>query len=178
MTTFQIVEARSWHCGAMARLLRAEHWLALARVRVEVHHELRACFEDSAFCRAWLIDGKLAALGGVRGTLTDPLGYVWLALSARALKFPVAVVREARRQLDEIMATRVELATTLLLDDEAAIRFSVFLGFHVDDDGPGARAWSRQGRQDLIGYLQRATEQRVRVGHGYAVAVGYHHEAA
>ena len=77
-------------------------------------------------------------------------GFIWLALSQEALRYPVAIIKEARRQLAEIMTTRSEVATTLIAHDDVAIRFARFLGFHGDFN------------------------KKLPVGRGFAIAVGYH----
>lgn len=178
MTSFRIIEAKPWHCGQMARLLRSEHAQAIAMIGVDSHRELRSVFDASSFRRVWLIDNKMAALGGVTGSKLAATGFVWLALSEGARRFPVAVVHEARRQLDEIMSIKRELATTILNGDTAAKRLAIFLGFHVADDGPGAVAHSRQGRIRLSNYLENDPDCRIPIGPSYAIAMGYHHEEA
>jgi hypothetical protein len=117
---FTVIEARPWHCGRMARLLRIEHASAIARLGIDSHRELSSRFGESAFRRAWLIDGELAALGGVTGPQMAAWGFLWLALSERARRYPVAIVKEAKRQLAEIMVVKRELATTILDNDAAA----------------------------------------------------------
>jgi hypothetical protein len=178
LTTFSIIPAKPWHCGQMCRLLRHAHREATDRVGADAHRELRDLFDQSVCRRVWLADGEMIALGGVTGSLISPLGFVWLALSQRALRFPVALVKEARKQLDEIMVTKRELATTIIGGDEAAKRLAVFLGFHVEDAGPGQAAHSRFGRRMLYRHLDTETELRIPVGHGYAIPMGYHHGVA
>lgn len=178
MAIFQVIEAKPFHCGQMARLLRVEHRKALALVGVDTHRELRASFDDSYFRKAWLIDGKLAGLGGVRGTSLSPFGFVWLALSAEALKYPLEIVREARWQMRFIMTTKMEIYTTLIDHDETARRFAVFMGFHVAEEGEGARAHTRGGRRALVRYIEEDHPQRVPFGDSHVVAMGYHEEAA
>lgn len=172
MPTFQIIEARAHHCGQMARRLRIEHRAAIAGINA--HRELRDRFEASAFRRAWLIDGELAALGGVVGGALSTTGYIWLALSELALRYPVATVKEARRQLDEIMATKRELGTVIVPADKAALRFAVFLGFHVADQGLGGPAGTRLERSALRRYLESAPELRIPMADREVIPVGYH----
>ncbi len=137
MTHYEIVEARLQHCGQMVRLMRREQREAIGRAGYDPHRELRARFDKSAIRRALLIDGHLAALGGVMGTLLAPHGFVWLVLSEEACRHPLALVRIARRELACVMATYRELATIVLADDAAARRFAIFLGFHVAEDEYG-----------------------------------------
>lgn len=129
MPQFEIIEAKPWHCGQMVRMLRQEHAAALAGLGVISHRELNARFEASTFRRAWLIDGKIAGLGGVVGTRLSLSGQIWLALSDEAMKYPTAVVRTAQSQIEEIMQTKRVLVTLLLDEDERAKKFAKFLGF-------------------------------------------------
>lgn len=180
MTTFTIIDARLYHCGRMARLLRAEHAAALGALgfapRV-VHDELYQRFLQSTYRKAWLIDGRLAGLGGVTGTGLDSAGLVWLALSEAARRYPLAIIKEARRQLDDMTGTRRELATSILPGDDAAKRLAVMLGFHISDDGPGAAALSRAGRRNLREAIDSNPACHYPCGSGHVILMGYHREA-
>lgn len=172
----EIVDARLHHCGQMSRLLRTEHHGALAKLGINTHRELRARYNESPFRKAWIVDGELAALGGVMGSTLATAGFVWLALSQRATRYPLAIVREARRQLDEIMLVKRELATTIINGDEAAKRLAIFLGFHVSHGGRGDRAFSRFGRRDLASFIETYPDSRIAIGNNFVIAMGYHHE--
>lgn len=130
---FEIIEGRPWHCGQIARTMRREHREAVACLGIDSHREISQRFEVSAFRRAWLIDGKLAALGGITGSAISGTGFLWLALSESATRYPVAIIKEARRQLDEILTVKNEIVTTILDMDEPARRMAIFLGFHGKD---------------------------------------------
>ena len=131
MPTFEIIHARPWHCGQMVHSLRAGHSHILTELDVNSHAELRARFFQSHFRRAWLIDGKLAALGGVTGTPLSPVGAIWLAVTDVATKYPVAMVKEARRQIGIILDSRHRVNTLILSGDEPARRFALSLGFEA-----------------------------------------------
>ena len=100
-----------------------------------------------------------------------------IAITEAARLHPVEIIREARRQLDHIMKLKLEVHTTVLADDEAAKRFAVFLGFHVDDHGDGAPAFTRYGRKRLRAYLDTEAP-RVTMNGGSFIRMGYHPEAA
>lgn len=178
MTDFTIVEGRPWHCGQMARTLRHEHQRALVMLGINSHKELRACFEASCYRRAWFIDNHLSALGGVLGNTISHNGFLWLAISERARRYPVAIVKEARRQIDTIMISKQELATTILGDDAAAMRLAVFLGFHVSHDVLGAPAHSRASRRVLMQHVRSDPERRIPIKNGYVIPMGLHREEA
>jgi hypothetical protein len=168
MTQYEIIPARAHHCGQMARRLRATHLGLLLCAGIDPHAQLRARFYESAFCKSWLIDGQLAAMGGVVGSCTARAGYIWLALSELAMKHPVATVREAKRQIEDIMRTRREVQTVLIVGDEAATRFATFMGFHIDGNEP---AESRRARRWLSQEIQETPELRVHFGAMYAVPI-------
>lgn len=176
MPDFTIIDAKPFHCGQMVRLLRREHQQVIARIGIDSHRELRARFDSSTFKRAWLIDGKLGALGGVTGGRLSTQGYIWLALAHSALKYPLAIIREARRQLDDIMVTKRDLVTTILEGDEASKRFAIFLGFVPLGDEWINRAESRFGRRDVARKFDNMGESRVQIGNGYAVAMTFQPE--
>lgn len=174
MAHFQIREARSYDCGRIARMLRPEHEAALVRIGVNTHREIRGTFSASYYRKAFLIDGKLAGIGGVMGSILSPFGFVWLALTDRATRYPMEIVREARRQLVEIMITKNELATTVAMDDPAALRLATFLGFHVADEGFGAPAETRVGRRTLREYIMANSDLHLSFNGRPFVRMGYH----
>jgi hypothetical protein len=131
---FEIVEAKAQHCGQMTRLLRAEHRAAVEALDIDTHRQLRACFDASAFRRAWLVDGKLGALGGVTGGKLDVYGQVWLAFSSVGLRYPKEIIREARKQLAEISQVKRKLVTLMLLSDTPSVRFARHVGFQIVAD--------------------------------------------
>ena len=180
MTTFDIVEAKAWHCGAMSRLLRQEHAKAIAMIGLNSHRELRAAFDESIFRRAWLIDGHIAALGGVTGSAASALGIVWLAVAAKAGKYPLEMIKEARRQIADIMTVKRMLICTILDGDEASERFAIFLGFvPKKDDEWIMPAETRYGRKEVARQLKEIDEARVALGSGYVRVMQFRHiEAA
>lgn len=174
MTTFAIRDARHYDCGRMARMLRPDHEAALVRVGVNTHRELRATFDGSYYRKAFLIDGKLAGMGGAVGSILSPFAFVWVALTDRATRYPIQIIREARKHLAEIMVTKTELVTTVMLDDPAALRLATFLGFHVADQGLGAPAETRAGRRTLREFITSTPEMHLQLKGRPLVKMGYH----
>jgi hypothetical protein len=183
MTKFEIIEARPHHCGQMARIVRQEYRHRFEAMGFQPHRELRVEFDRSYFRRAWLIDGRLAALGGVAGTMAGSAGYVWLALSEAAMSKPLAVVREAKRQLAEIMETKTAIQARILTDDEPARRFALFMGFRPASDGmiEYRRAWPQVSDPFVVFSLPRSrsrwlscflASEGVECSHDLPVSVG------
>lgn len=133
---FEIVPAKIWHSGQIIRQLREEHRYAAAWLGINSHQEIRDRFDASLFAKSWLIDGKLAAMGGVCGSVLSDEGFVWLALTEEAARYRYAAAREARRQIAEIMVVKRNLFTTLIPEDRTALRFAMRLGFEVVSPTP------------------------------------------
>lgn len=170
---FTIVEGKHKHCGRIARILRREQQEECLRRNISIHAEIRAMFDSSYFRKAWLIDGRIAGLGGVQGSMMSPTGLVWVALSQEAMKYPVAIVKEARHQLEEIMLTKIELTTSVSFHDEAAQRFAAFLGFGVGGMPP---AFSRAGRRTMIEQMNSEGAPRTFAGSHWQIAVSLQRE--
>jgi len=175
MTVLSVIPAKPWHCGQMARILRTEHASAVLRLGIAPHRELWERFNTSAFRRALLIDGELAGLGGVVGNLLSPDGYVWLALAQSAMKHRFSVIREAKRQLAEIMKTRRYLSTAIIDGDNKARNLAIFLGFMpCDMMGRTEGAVSRFGRRTMADEMgDEDNKARFPIGNGSAVAMTY-----
>lgn len=176
--SFQIVEAKPYHCGQMARLLRAEQGESVAALGMDAHRELRDRFRNSSFRKAWLIDGRLAGLGGVEGTLLASQGYLWLALTRQATRHPVAMIKEARRQLEEICRHRDRVETLLIGGDDASLRFAVHVGFVPAGMNNWRRVYRNLGRRMLVMTLQTDPDLRKPYNSGYVIPVSYETEAA
>ncbi len=115
---------------------------------------------------------------GVVGSSLESTGYIWLAITDQARRYPLEFVRTVRRELDVIMLTKRELVTTVITDDPVACRFAAFMGFHVSHDGPGSPAYSRMGRRNLVNHITQTPELRMPMGKGYCIPMGYHREEA
>lgn len=124
------VEAKRFHCGRMARLLRREHAEILAASPRSIHQQLLDAFNASIVRRAWLLDGELVALVGMVGMLADDEGTIWLALSEQvSAARPIVVARTAQRFIDNMTRIRPVLTTDILSDDIKSRQLAAFLGF-------------------------------------------------
>ena len=125
-----VVDARPWHCGQMVRQLRAEDRDGALACGVDVHRELRHRLDASALARAVLIDGRLAALGGLVGTVLARESCVWLVVAPWAIRRNArALGRLAVVYVRRFMQLRHGLYATVFHGDIKAMRLVEFLGF-------------------------------------------------
>ncbi len=144
MPVFEIIEAQPHHCGQIVRRLRHDYHSACLALGLNPHKELRACFDASYLRRAWLIDGKLEGVGGVYGGALSSAGYIWLALSEQTRRYPLAMLKEARRQIADVAATKHHIGATTLRGDASAARFIERLGFTSLQFSDAATVWQLQ----------------------------------
>lgn len=129
---FEAIEAKPWHCGALARRLRSEHRDLLDDMKVPTHRQLRETFDASMLRRGWTLDGEVHALAGVTGPSASSEGMLWLAMTDEAARHPYGVARGALGFIETIMLTKRRLSIMILADDKAGKRLAYFLGFWAD----------------------------------------------
>lgn len=174
--TIEVIRARPFHCGQMARIIRREHKECVERTGADVHRLLRQAYDGSCYRKSLLIDGQLAMMGGISSSELSPHGIVWLAMSEAATRRPIAMIKVMRQQLEEVMVMKRELHTLVMGDDEAAKRLAIFMGFHVSDEGLGRAAYSRSSRRSLARHIETNADVRHPMGSSFGVVMGYHEE--
>ncbi len=166
--THEIVRASPLHLRPLTRTLRTAACITLDRYDINPRLALHRAFMSSHYCRTALIDGRPVAMWGLEGSLLGDLAFVWLVLSNEASSMPMTVMREARRELASVMENYVEVATTVLPDDDAAIRFAIYLGFHNEDEQLDLPLRERIRR------VKDNPEYRFPVGDHYVIGLGCH----
>lgn len=169
-----VQEAKLHHIGRLVRRMRTQHVSSLLTIGVNVHRELHTAFHASYYRRTAFLEGEIFALWGCTGSFLSPAGIIWLAIAKVAEQHPILLLKEARRQMDAMMVTKRELTTHVIGNDEAAKRFTAFLGFHVDHTPLGEAASSKWARRSLLRYMDETPELRYPVGNGFVVRMGYH----
>lgn len=164
---YEVVPSTALHVRPMSAKLRAAAAITLQGFGYRPREALRRAYVASRYCRTALMDGKPIAMWGVKGTMLDDVAFVWLVLSDEVTRFPLAVVKEAQAELAKIMETVDEVAITVLPDDEAAIRFACYLGFHDRDD-------LRMSRKELVRSIMEDPQYKIAIGDQFIIALGYH----
>lgn len=136
--TFSVVDTVPWHIWYVADNLRDAQKQAAEHLGAPVRETLMRMAAASAFVRTWFRDDEPIGVGGVTGTMLSSQGRIWLALTNAAERYPVEMMRTARRELDLL---NMKLATDVFNDDLAAIRFAEHLGFRSVKSGEHLTAY-------------------------------------
>jgi hypothetical protein len=130
MIAYRVIEAKQWHCGAMIHRLRDEQTNLAISLGVNAHRSLRTAYCESGIARSWISEtGDILAMFGVAGPLLATEGEIWLALSKEATRYPITIIKQARRQLSQVMLFKHRLYATPSVKDPASVRFAKRLGF-------------------------------------------------
>lgn len=148
MPIFEAIEPKAYHCGQMARIVRKEQAIGMIELGANPHRQLKMCFEGSPMRWAYARDGRLVGLGGIMSTLASAHGHLWMAVSNSAIDRPVAMIKEIRKLLREILAVKREIFTIVIKSDPASVRFAEFFGFKPIEDLDGGIMIMRVTREE------------------------------
>ncbi|MEO6779424.1 MAG: hypothetical protein ABI196_00630 [Bradyrhizobium sp.] len=134
MTTVEIIDATPEHIEPLAALMDgADRGVKLAR-GLEPSRVLRKAFGESCYCRVALVDGEIAGMWGLGGTLLASESHVWLTLTPKArARGASLIVSTARDELRKMFQTRDRLFTTVAAEDRRAVRWLQFWGFDLGE---------------------------------------------
>ncbi len=166
---YQIRRASILDVRPMSKRLRAAACVTLNAYGFRPRQALHRVYISSFYCRTALIDRKPVAMWGIMGTLMSECAYVWLVMSDEIANIPRVIVREAKRELSAIMENYSDVATTVLPEDDAAVRFALYLGF-----SDRAGEYRNMPRKDLERELRENVRHRIPIGDSYAIGLAYH----
>lgn len=143
MPEIRTIDAKPYHCGKMTRRLRREHKAAIRSVGWSAgHRAMRHTFDASSSCKAWLVDNELMALMGTVGSPLSSSVIVWMAVTEEAARrFPILMFKQARLELDRLLASRPTIYGTTVDADVTSARFVRALGFVELSRSGGISMW-------------------------------------
>lgn len=136
---WQIVDADPCHLRALARTLRSADAAEVAAygsgsaMKVIWHSWKRSTIRKTV-----LVDGEVAAVGGVVGSLMGGKGMPWLLTSPAIERMPVTFARELRREVAGALAAYPELENYVHAPYRRALRLMEWAGFVVEPAEPVA----------------------------------------
>lgn len=137
---YEIVPCKPIHAGMLARRLRADDRAEIVGLgHCDVRRVLRSLMRSSLYCRSAFVDGEMAAMWGVTGSLMDESGRAWLLTGPAVERVPLAFYREGRRQIEEMLKSRRVLVSQVAFSYDRAIRFFRMLGFSIGTPEPIGR---------------------------------------
>jgi hypothetical protein len=132
MVRFETIPAKRSDCSKIACLARGDQFEAIVKIGLDPFRELVQAYDETPNPMAWLIDGELAALGGIAGPPgLCPIGIAWLVVAEHATRFSYALAREVRRQISTALEAYPLVVSPLIPNDTKALRFAEVVGFAI-----------------------------------------------
>jgi hypothetical protein len=100
---------------------------------------LRSSFRSSLYARSAFIGSHIAAMWGLTGDILSETGMPWLVTAPIIEKLPIAFIREAKNELENMLFLKPKLENYVIADYRGAIRLLEVLGFHLDPPAPYGR---------------------------------------
>jgi hypothetical protein len=132
LKAYSIVEATHAHAIDLRDRLRALDLRECVGQGLSHHRVVHRTLRRSLFAKSAIIDGRVMAMWGLGGSLIGDEGNPWFLTAPEVERFPVAVVREARYGVREMLAVKPHLWNYVLADYAQAVKFVGMLGFTID----------------------------------------------
>ncbi len=121
---------------ALARTLRDDDWIEVTSMGSTPVNAVRTSYRHAIFRRTAVVNGEIAAMWGLGGSMLGAIGYPWLLTAPAIEKAPLAFVREAKREVAMMLRHKSRLENHVLAQYTRACRFLEFLGFTLSDPVP------------------------------------------
>lgn len=145
----EIIPATLAHGYELARNLRAEDRAEVSAAG-DPRHLIRHSIRRSFVKRTALVDGRVAAMWGMGGTVVSNEGDIWLLTTAAVELAPVRFIRQARAEIEHMLTVRSRLSGTVAVSYGRAVRLLEVLGFTIEPPtltGRGGELFSRYWRE-------------------------------
>jgi hypothetical protein len=137
MPAYTIVDAEPAHLDELHARLRALDCLELTACGTSARVHLQQCYDGAVLRKTAFVEDQIAAMWGLQcGTLLSGEAYPWFLTAAAVERVPIAVVKEARKHLAEMLEVRSRLVNYVLASYAGAVRLIGVLGFRLGPPQP------------------------------------------
>lgn len=135
--TYEIVDLTAQHVRHIASRLREGDRREVQCTGLKPIRTLMNSFQSSHYRKAFFVDGQLAAIGGCTGGLLSPVAHPWLMTTSAVEKVPLTFVKQARREIAQMLEKHSLLRNYVDARYDAAIGFLEILGFQIGSASDG-----------------------------------------
>lgn len=130
---YQIVPSEISHVHWLAARLRSEDRREIECAGINPRVAIRDSFRNGVMRSTALVDGEIAAMWGLGGTLLSNVGQPWLLTTPVIERVPVTMVKVGREQVAAMLERRSRLENYVAAEYTRACRFLEVLGFTLDE---------------------------------------------
>ena len=134
--SYQIVEAKPEHLKQLRDRMRTLDQMEATTVGLTVKRALWRSYKHAIVRKTAFVDGEIACMYGVGGSVLGGIGTPWLLTTPAIEKVPFAFVREGRKEVKRMKEMFPRLEGWVLASYYRACGFIALLGFELDDPTP------------------------------------------
>lgn len=129
--TIEIRNTYPYDLRMMAEAMTADSKDVAERIGMPPLKLLWSSYRNSIICKSGFIDGKLAAIFGISGSMLAETGRPFLIMTPEVKKHPIRVAFIYRRFLKEFQNMFPVLEEWVPIENEDSIRLLELMNFHV-----------------------------------------------
>lgn len=128
-----IVNTEPQHIRMMAGCMHQRIADTALRLGIAPHKALWRSYKESIICLTAFINGEIAAIWGIGGTLFGEIGHPWLVLSPEADDYPMRVAFIYKKELQKMAKMFPVLEDFVDESHEKAVRMLELMGFKMTE---------------------------------------------
>ena len=129
--TITIERTNPLHLREMSEAMTADSAEVARNLGTTPLRALWASYRKSLYSKSFFINGKIAAICGLSGSIFSDTAKPWLILTPECKKYPLRVAFAYRKELNEMSRMFEILEEYVPEDNEASIRMLELMGFKV-----------------------------------------------
>ena len=100
---------------------------------VDPRRGIRENYRNAMLRKTYLVDGSLAAMSGLCGSMLGDIGYPYLLTTKAVERVPVTFVKLAREGIADMLRHKLRLEGLVAAEYEGACRLLEVLGFRLEN---------------------------------------------
>lgn len=129
----ECVPGRLRHAAMILPRLRSEERMEMVAFGIEGRRDIPRLVRSSLYCRALFIEGEIAALGGLVGSMLTIEPQAWLLTTATVELHPFAFLRAMLRELDRAFEGFGAISAWAPAGAARILRFWQLAGAHIGE---------------------------------------------
>lgn len=126
-----IIDTAPWHLRDMATAMQSDSAETARKTGMTPLKALWDSYRRSIICKSAFINGKLAAIWGVEGTVMAEIGRPFLIMTPETQEYPMRVWFRYRKEINKMLEMFPCLEEYVPETNEKSIRMLEIMGFHV-----------------------------------------------
>jgi hypothetical protein len=136
MPKLDVVPATISHAYALAKCLREDDRSEVEAAGDTARIALRRCFRGSVMAKTAFVDGEIACMWGLAGTMLSDVGHPFLLTGAPVERAPLALIKIGRQEVKKMLWHRAHLYDYVAARYVRAIGLLKLFGFSIGEPVP------------------------------------------